>query len=82
MNDELAVTELLHRTEAAADLIALTEYTFPRYQTALIHRKRARRTRRDWSLDVAGAAVAWQIRYTTFAPPFNKAGRIALRVLT
>jgi hypothetical protein len=45
-NDELAATELLRRTEAAADLIALTEYTFPRYQMALIHRKIARQLER------------------------------------
>jgi hypothetical protein len=31
--------ELLRRTEAAESLIAFTEFTFPRYATASIHRK-------------------------------------------
>jgi hypothetical protein len=38
MNDELAATELLARTEATTDLISFTEYTWPRYETARIHR--------------------------------------------
>jgi hypothetical protein len=33
MNDELAGMELLRRMDAATDLIAFTEYTFPWYQT-------------------------------------------------
>jgi hypothetical protein len=38
MNDELAATELLRRTEAAADLISFTDNTWPRYEAARIHR--------------------------------------------
>lgn len=38
MTPRLAATELLRRTEASESLIAFTEYTFPRYQTAAFHR--------------------------------------------
>lgn len=38
MSAEQAATELLRRTDAANNLIAFTEYTFPRYRTAEHHR--------------------------------------------
>jgi predicted phage terminase large subunit-like protein len=38
MTPELAAMELIRREDAKADLIAFTEYTFPRYRTAEHHR--------------------------------------------
>jgi hypothetical protein len=38
MTHELAATELLRRTDAATNLRAFTEYTWPKYETAAIHR--------------------------------------------
>src|SRR5688572_3299494 len=38
MKPDQAAQELLKRTDAAESLIAFTEYTFPRYQTATHHR--------------------------------------------
>ena len=38
MTASRAASELLRRTKATKDLIAFTEYTFPRYQTAAHHR--------------------------------------------
>jgi predicted phage terminase large subunit-like protein len=38
MTPEMAAGELLRRTDAATDLIAFTEYTFPKYRTAPHHK--------------------------------------------
>ena len=46
MTPERAATELLRRTEATADLIAFTEYTFDRYRTAPHHRQIAEQLER------------------------------------
>ncbi|MDE2106111.1 MAG: phage terminase large subunit [Patescibacteria group bacterium] len=46
MTPERAASELLRRMDAATSLIRFTEFTFPRYRTALIHRQIAEQLER------------------------------------